>query len=62
MTKRFSIEVVDEEYDVEADSEDEAWQLAHQRVEIIVNEIEEEDEGLKEEWEKYLEDKDANVL
>ena len=44
MSKRFSIEVVDEEYDVEADSEDEAWQFAHQRVEIIVNEIEEEDD------------------
>tara|TARA_R100000149_G_C5813448_1_gene95777 strand:- start:317 stop:454 length:138 start_codon:yes stop_codon:yes gene_type:complete len=44
MSRKFSIEVVDEEYDVEADSEDEAWQLAHQRVEIIVNEIEEEDD------------------
>ena len=44
MSKRFSIEVVDEEYELEADSEDEAWQLAHQRVEIVVNEIEEEED------------------
>ena len=43
MSKKFRIEVCDEEYELEAETEAEAWQHAHQRVEIIVDEIGEEE-------------------
>ena len=42
MSKKFKVEVEEEEYEVEAETADEAWLYAHQRVESIVNEIEEE--------------------
>tara|TARA_Y100000590_G_scaffold82725_1_gene92198 strand:- start:994 stop:1128 length:135 start_codon:yes stop_codon:yes gene_type:complete len=44
MSKKFKVEVEDEDYEVEAETADEAWLYAHQRVVILVEEIEEEEE------------------
>ena len=44
MSKKYKVEVCYEDYVLEAETADEAWDLAHQLVEIVVSEIEEEDD------------------
>ena len=45
MSKKYRIEVCDEDYEFEAETEDEAYDQAYHRVEIIVDEIEEEEDA-----------------